>query len=88
MIIYTPLDVNAITQLDLGAELIHGDETSLYRLAKESNLEMEEFITLAQGDGGPLLAQSNEGYGLFYLGGEKRMLAMDSKVRDFRFKPD
>lgn len=41
---------------------------------------MEELISLAQGDGGPLPADGNEGFGLFYLGGEKRMLAMDSKV--------
>ena len=41
---------------------------------------MEELISLAQGDGGPLPADSNDGFGLFYLGGEKRMLAMDSKV--------
>lgn len=68
-------------QLDLGAELIHGDETSLYRLAQEKGWEMEELISLAQGDGGPLPADSNEGFGLFYLGGEKRMLAMDSKVQ-------
>ena len=68
-------------QVDLGAELVHGDETSLYRLAKEKGWEMEELISLAQGDGGPLPADSNDGFGLFYLGGEKRMLAMDSKVQ-------
>lgn len=67
-------------QLDIGAELIHGDETSLYRLVEEKGWEMEELISLAQGDGGPLRADSNDGFGLFYLGGEKRMLAMDSKV--------
>lgn len=67
-------------QLDIGAELIHGDETSLYRLAEEKGWEMEELISLAQGDGGPLPAESNDGFGLFYLGGERRMLAMDSKV--------
>lgn len=43
---------------------------------------MEELVTLAQGDGGPLAADTNAGFGLFYLGGEKRMLAMDSKVRE------
>lgn len=42
---------------------------------------MEELISLAQGDGGPIAADTNDGFGLFYLGGEKRMLAMDSKVR-------
>lgn len=42
---------------------------------------MEELISLAQGDGGPLPADSNEGFGLFFLGREKRMLGMDSKVR-------
>lgn len=51
-------------------------------------METEELITLAQGDGGPLHAQSNEGYGLFYLGDEKRMLAMNSKVRTPVHKPD
>lgn len=70
----------SILKLDIGAELVHGDETSLYRLAEEKGWEMEELITLAQGDGGPLPADSNSGFGLFYVGGEKRMLAMDSKV--------
>lgn len=42
---------------------------------------MEELISLAQGDGGPIAADTNDGFGLFYLGGEKRMLAMNSKVR-------
>lgn len=42
---------------------------------------MEELISLAQGDGGPIAADTNDGFGLFYLGCEKRMLAMDSKVR-------
>ncbi|CAM9185090.1 unnamed protein product, partial [Laminaria digitata] len=69
--------------LDLGAELIHGDETSLYQIAKEKGWEMEELISLAQGDGGPIAADTNDGFGLFYLGGEKRMLAMDSKDPDF-----
>ncbi|CAM9352490.1 unnamed protein product [Scytosiphon promiscuus] len=69
--------------LDLGAELIHGDGTSLYRLAMEKGWEMEELISLAQGDGGPLPAEGNDGFGLFYLGGEKRMLGMDSKDPDF-----
>ncbi|CAM9221628.1 unnamed protein product [Ectocarpus sp. 4 AP-2014] len=65
--------------LDLGAELLHGDQTSLYRLAEEKGWKMEELISLAQGDGGPLPADSNDGWGLFYVGGEKRMLALDSK---------
>lgn len=51
-------------------------------------METEELITLAQGDGGPLHAKSNKGYGLFYLRGEKRMLAMDSKVRAPLSNPD
>ncbi|CAN0115980.1 unnamed protein product [Ectocarpus sp. 12 AP-2014] len=65
--------------LDLGAELLHGDQTSLFRLAEEKGWKMEELISLAQGDGGPLPADSNDGWGLFYVGGEKRMLALDSK---------
>lgn len=75
------LNVFCTAQLDLGAELLHGDQTSLYRLAEEKGWEMEELISLAQGDGGPLPADSNDGWGLFYVGGEKRMLALDSKVR-------
>ncbi|CAM9469712.1 unnamed protein product [Pylaiella littoralis] len=66
-------------KVDLGAELIHGDATSLFRLAEEKGWEMEELISLAQGDGGPLQAESNDGFGLFYVGGEERMLGMDSK---------
>lgn len=74
------LNVYCTAQLDLGAELLHGNQTSLYRLAEEKGWEMEELISLAQGDGGPLPADSNDGWGLFYVGGEKRMLALDSKV--------
>lgn len=74
-----------MSQVDLGAELIHGDATSLYRLAEEKGWEMEELISLAQGDGGPLPAEGNDGFGLFYVGGEKRMLAMDSKVQQATF---
>ena len=77
----TLTDVDVPPQVDLGAELIHGDETSLYRLAKEKGWDMEELISLAQGDGGPIAADTNDGFGLFYLGGEKRLLAMNSKVR-------
>lgn len=50
-------------------------------MAEEQKWEMEELISLAQGDGGPEEAESNDGFGLFYLGGEKRMLGMDSKVQ-------
>ncbi|CAN0483624.1 unnamed protein product, partial [Ectocarpus sp. 8 AP-2014] len=71
--------VSGPLHLDLGAELLHGDQTSLYRLAEEKGWKMEELISLAQGDGGPLPADSNDGWGLFYVGGEKRMLALDSK---------
>lgn len=73
--------LSLFSQVDLGAELIHGDATSLYRLAQEKGWEMEELISLAQGDGGPLPAEGNDGFGLFYVGGEKRMLGMDSKVQ-------
>lgn len=74
------LNVYCTAQVDLGAELLHGDQTSLFRLAEEKGWEMEELISLAQGDGGPLPADSNDGWGLFYVGSEKRMLALDSKV--------
>lgn len=69
-----------LSQLDLGAELVHGDETSLYKLIEDKQWEMEELISLAQGDGGPEPAESNDGFGLFYIASEGRMLAMDSKV--------
>ncbi|CAM9175386.1 unnamed protein product [Sphacelaria rigidula] len=68
-----------LSQLDLGAEIVHGDNTSLYELIESKQWEMEEIITLAQGDGGPDSAESNDGFGLFYVASEDRMLAMDSK---------
>ena len=68
------------SQLDLGAELVHGDKTSLYKLIESKQWEMEELISLAQGDGGPEPAEANDGFGLFYVASEGRMLAMDSKV--------
>lgn len=42
---------------------------------------MEELISLAQGDGGPEPAEANDGFGLFYVASEDRMLGMDSKVQ-------
>lgn len=70
----------SLWQLDLGAELIHGDETSLYKLIESKEWKMEELISLAQGDGGPESAEANDGFGLFYVASEDRMLGMDSKV--------
>lgn len=40
----------------------------------------EEVISLAPGDGGPQKAESNDGFGLYYIGREKRMLGIDSQV--------
>ncbi|CAM9742404.1 unnamed protein product [Discosporangium mesarthrocarpum] len=69
--------------VDLGAELIHGVKTSLYNIAVDNGWKMEEFFTLAQGDGGPCPCEENDAYGVFYLGQEKRMIRWDSEEPDF-----
>ncbi|CAM9918818.1 unnamed protein product [Choristocarpus tenellus] len=70
-------------KIDLGAELVHGMNTSLFNIANEKGWVMEEFFTLSQGDGGPLPCEDNDAFGIFYLGGEQRILPWDSEDDDF-----
>ena len=76
--LYPPL------RLDLGAELVHGEETSLVRLADALGWKRTAVFCWAQGDGGPSDEAVNGGCGLYYLGREKRMLRFDAEDGDFQ----
>lgn len=84
--------------IDVGAEFIHGLNTTLAKEALSHNDELKELFCWAHGDGGPMDAPaSNGGYGLYYLGGEgrsktgvkvdrkgsQRLLRFDDKDEDF-----
>jgi len=55
-------------KIELGAEILHGNNTLLTDFAKETNEPIEEIYCWAHGDGGPLEHPVNGGYGLYYFG--------------------
>ncbi|KAF4660905.1 Lysine-specific histone demethylase 1B [Perkinsus chesapeaki] len=67
---------------DVGAEFIHGDETSLYKMAREQGWSMQKLFTWAQGDGGPNDEMVNGGAGYYYVDG--RLYRFDELPPDFR----
>lgn len=44
----------ACGQLDLGAEIVHGNDTVLFDLLKKMNEPLQRLFIWAQGDGGPM----------------------------------
>ncbi|CAI5742242.1 unnamed protein product [Peronospora destructor] len=69
--------------IELGAELMHGANTTLTRLAEELNIGLREIFTWAQGDGGPTEPAPDGGIGYYYIGDQKRMLKYDNKDEEF-----
>ena len=73
--------------IDLGAELIHGMDTSLTDLVEEIKEPISELFVWAQGDDGPLSHAVNGGYGLYYLKdddkGTSELLRFDDDHHDF-----
>ncbi|KAI9914348.1 hypothetical protein PsorP6_008154 [Peronosclerospora sorghi] len=70
--------------IDVGAEFMHGANTTLTRLAEKLNIGLREIFTWAQGDGGPSKPAPDGGIGYYYIGDQKRMLKYDDDDEDFR----
>ncbi|DAZ94117.1 TPA: hypothetical protein N0F65_008981 [Lagenidium giganteum] len=69
--------------IEVGAELLHGANTSLTRMAEEQHWGLREIFTWAQGDGGPTDPAPDGGIGYYYLGDQKRLLRFDDEDPDF-----
>lgn len=73
------------TKIELGAEILHGDNTKLTQFAQKNNEPITEAFCWAQGDGGPYDYAVSGGYGLYYIGtGEnRRLIRYDDKDPEF-----
>uniref|UniRef100_A0AAV1V789 Amine oxidase domain-containing protein n=1 Tax=Peronospora matthiolae TaxID=2874970 RepID=A0AAV1V789_9STRA len=69
--------------IDVGAEILHGANTTLTRLAEELSIGLREIFTWAQGDGGPTCPAGDGGIGYYYIGDQKRMLKYDDEDEEF-----
>ncbi|POM70377.1 Lysine-specific histone demethylase 1 [Phytophthora palmivora] len=69
--------------IEMGAEFMHGENTTLTRLAEEYNIGLREIFTWAQGDGGPTEPAPDGGIGYYYIGDQKRMLKYDDEDEEF-----
>ena len=71
-------------KVELGAEFVHGSTTRINALAEEFGWELQEVFTWAQGDGGPSEQPAEGGgWGAYWLGRDKKLLAYDAKDNDF-----
>ncbi|CAH0518430.1 unnamed protein product [Peronospora belbahrii] len=69
--------------VELGAEFMHGANTTLTHLAEELNIGLREIFTWAQGDGGPTKPTLDGGVGYYYIGDQKRMLKYNDEDEEF-----
>jgi monoamine oxidase len=70
--------------IELGAELVHGENTILASLLHDLSLDTKPVYTWAQGDGGPHPNHHvSNGCGYYYLGKEHILLRYDSIDPDF-----
>ena len=77
--------------VELGAEIVHGEETSIAKIVKETLSEdcLREFFVVSQGDGGPSEAPAPDGgIGYYYLGKEKRLFRYDECDGDMQHLHD
>lgn len=75
------------TKIDVGAEFLHGDNTELTKFAAETKQPLRKIFCWAHGDGGPLSAPVDNGYGLYYIQdskGKARLLRFDDKDEEFQ----
>lgn len=72
-------------KVELGAEILHGDNTKLTQYAKKMNETIIPAFCWAHGDGGPFEHAVNGLYGLYYVGhGEhRRILRYDDSESEF-----
>ena len=68
-------------KVELGAEILHGSDTSLTKFAKEYNQPLQEIYCWAHGDGGPGKVPINGHYGLYYVGsnGNNKLYRFDEE---------
>jgi len=70
--------------VELGAEIVHGEHTALFKLCKDNNLPTSLVYTWAQGDCGPSPDHPvNGGVGYYYFGSERIFLPYNSTEPDF-----
>ncbi|KAL4087468.1 hypothetical protein PRIC1_013358 [Phytophthora ramorum] len=69
--------------IEVGAEFMHGANTTLTRLAEQYHIGLREIFTWAQGDGGPTEPAPDGGIGYYYIGDQKRMLKFDDEDEEF-----
>ncbi|KAL3671510.1 hypothetical protein V7S43_003431 [Phytophthora oleae] len=69
--------------IEVGAEFMHGANTTLTRMAEQKNIGLREIFTWAQGDGGPTEPAPDGGIGYYYVGDQKRMLKYDDEDEEF-----
>jgi lysine-specific histone demethylase 1B len=71
-------------KVELGAEFVHGSTTRINAMGDEFGWQLNEVFTWAHGDGGPSEHPTEDGgWGAYWMGREKKLLAFDSKDEDF-----
>jgi hypothetical protein len=77
--------------VDVGAELVHGSETSLNEIIKEADINHKRTYVWAQGDGGPYEEPVDGTYGLYYVktkdeqgNSNAKLLRYDTKNKEFQ----
>lgn len=64
--------------IELGAEILHGEETLLTQFGREIQEPMKSLYVWAHGDGGPMEKPVDRHYGLYYFAGSDRLLRFDA----------
>eukprot|EP01033_Poteriospumella_lacustris_P012058 gene12058-8614_t len=70
--------------IELGAEILHGEQTLLTQFAKEQGEEIKPIYCWAHGDGGPMEEPVDGAYGLYYMADSQRVLRFDTTDGDFQ----
>lgn len=70
--------------IELGAEILHGEETVLTQFGREMGEPMKSLYVWAHGDGGPMEAPVDRHYGLYYSAQNDRLLRFDAEDADFQ----
>eukprot|EP01033_Poteriospumella_lacustris_P012059 gene12059-8615_t len=70
--------------IELGAEILHGEETLLTQIGRELGEPMKSLYVWAHGDGGPMEEPVDRHYGLYYFAGSERLLRFDADDADFQ----
>lgn len=71
------------TLIELGAEILHGEDTELTKFAKLAGESYYPIYCWAHGDGGPMEEPVDGHFGMYYLSDSKRLLRFDAEDPDF-----